>query len=1031
MLARWFFALAALCFITGLSAQEPLPKQTGANWNQASRFSSEFVRQFTYDNSVFPQWIGKTDNFWYQFRDSKGTHYWKVDPKAKLKVPLFDHAKLAWAISQDTQKPIDVQSLSLTRVTLNDEGTKVKFVLGDTQYEWDNLEHKLSKLGRAAALPPTLPPGIGGGQQLTEEQRRELMERFQQRNQEQQQQQQDQQQQQQNQNQNQQQQNQTQTQTTQTQQTQTQQTQTTQGQGQGRPGFGPGGFNRDYKAFSPDRKVYIYAYKHNLYIANDGKENEAVQITKDGEEDYSFGGTNEDRKARPNVSWSEDSKHFYIIRSDTRGMGELFLVNALTQPRPTLEKYKYGMPGEDKVRKQQFYIYTRETKKLARLPQKWKDESYNSTAWSKTPDELRFIRYDRLRRNLEVTSLNVKSNDSKVLISEGFESAYLEYQPIRSVEDTEEMIWWSERSGWAHLYLYDKAGKFKNAITAGNFRVSRISAVDSKNRVVYFVANGREEGENVYYTHTYSIRFDGTGLTLLDPGAANHNSILSPNRQYLVDNTSRVDQAPTSVLRDATGNLVMELEKADLTRLMQTGWKLPETFTVKAADGVTELYGNMWKPFDFDPKKKYPVIANVYPGPQTEGVTHTFAAYSSTMQMAQLGFIVIQVGHRGGTPQRSKAYASYGYFNMRDYALADKKYAIEQLGLRHPYIDVERVGIYGHSGGGFFSAAAMLMPPYNDFFKAAVASAGNHDNNIYNDSWAERYHGLKEVPADKKDDKAGTTNSNINNSNQNQNNQNQNQNLQQRRRGVGNRNSSDGEFEWENDDTNNGEDQWDWDFDTAPLQEAAKKAEQTKDDAKKAETKTEVKKDESKKAESKTEVKKDETKKDATKTDVKKDEGKKEEMKKDDVKKDEVKKDEVKKDEVKKDDTKKEETKTEVKKDEVKKDEVKKEEAKKETKFEIKIPTNTELAGNLKGHLLLVHGDMDNNVHPAGTMRLVDALIKANKRFEMLILPGKRHGFADAQPYFNQRMWEFFSEHLLEDRQSGADILQKKAKGQK
>jgi dienelactone hydrolase len=274
-------------------------------------------------------------------------------------------------------------------------------------------------------------------------------------------------------------------------------------------------------------------------------------------------------------------------------------------------------------------------------------------------------------------------------------------------------------------------------------------------------------------------------------------------------------------------------------------------------------------------------------------VTHTFAAVNGDQQLAQLGFIVVQVGHRGGAPNRSKAYASYGYFNMRDYGLADKKTAIEQLAGRHPYIDITRVGIYGHSGGGFMSAAAVLQKPYNEFFKAAVASSGNHDNNVYGDYWAERYHGLKEVPvpteAPKKDDKKADG------------------------KAVAAGNPADG-----------------------------KAAADVEKDKKIGEVKPPVT---------------------AVPT----------------------------------------------------------------TKFEIKVPTNAELAANLKGALLLVHGDMDNNVHPAGTMRLVDALIKANKRFDMLILPGKRHAYGDFQPYFTQRMWEFFAAHLMGDRQTGADIYEKRS----
>jgi dipeptidyl-peptidase-4 len=507
------------------------------------------------------------------------------------------------------------------------------------------------------------------------------------------------------------------------------------------------------------------------------------------------------------------------------------------------------------------------------------------------------------------------------------------------------MIWWSERSSWGHFYLYDRSGKLKNAITAGDFRASSIVHIDAKHRILYFRANAREAGENVYFNHLYSVYFDGTGLTLLDPGNANHDSSLSPTRQYVVDNCSGFDQTPQSVLRDARGNKVMDLEKADLSKLQEVGWRMPETFIVKAADGVTDLYGHLWKPFDFDPKKKYPVIAHVYPGPQTESMVHSFQPISPQQQLAQLNFIVIQVGNRGGTPLRSKAYQSHSYWDMRDYGLADKKTAIEQLAARSPWVDIDRVGIYGHSGGGFMSAAALLVKPYNEFFKVAVASAGNHDNNIYNHSWAERYHGMKEVPVGKEEVKKDP-----------------------------------------------------------PKKGFKKMGEELPDDADQdGGGKQGGDKKDDKNIKSKDDVKKDDTKKD-------------------DVKKDDTKKDDTKKDDKTKDDTKKDDT----KKDDMKDDKTKEKEA---TQFQIKVPTNPELAANLKGKLLLVHGDMDNNVHPGHTIRLADALIKANKRFDMLILPGKAHGFADYQPYFTQRMWEYFAEYLLDDRSSGADIYDHRDKG--
>jgi dipeptidyl aminopeptidase/acylaminoacyl peptidase len=608
---------------------------------------------------------------------------------------------------------------------------------------------------------------------------------------------------------------------------------------------------------------------------------------------------------RPNVTWSPDSKAFTVLRNDSRGVKDLYLVNSLAQPRPELEKYHYAMPGEDLVPKNELYIGDRAGRKLARVTPKWKDEMYSDLKWGKTQEDLRFIRRDRLLRHLEICRMNAASGEVKCVLAEGFEGAYLDFQPVHDVEDTGEMVWWSERSGWGHFYLYDKAGKLKNAVTAGDYRASRVAAVDAANRLLYFHGNGHEPNESVYNEHLYCVHLDGTGLTLMDPGDGSHQSVLSPSRQFVVDTCSRVDRAPVSVLRDAAGHKVMDLEQTDLSRLKEVGWKMAETFCVKAADGVTDLCGNMWKPFDFDPTKRYPIIAHVYPGPQQEGVSQSFQALSANQQLAQLGFIVIEVGHRGGAPTRSKAYHSFGYGNLRDYGLADKKSAIEQLAARHSWIDIDRVGIFGHSGGGFMSAAAVLQKPYNEFFKVAVASSGNHDNNIYNHMWAERYHGLKEVAA----------------------------------QGVG---------------------------DAKGAKDAA-----TGGAGKKAATAPEVKAADAKA--SKAEVEKGSVKKDQGDQKDQKGAGR----------------------------------------------------APPQPHFEIKVPTNAELAENLKGHLLLVHGDMDNNVHPANTMRLVDALIKANKRFDMLIIPGKRHAYGDAQPYFQQRMWDYFVENLMGERQTSANIYEK------
>jgi dienelactone hydrolase len=870
-------ALSALLVLLGPSLMRAEPQKAAkANYKQAFKYSPSYLRQFVYSTTVFPNWIGKTDSFWYEFRTSKGTRYYRVNPKEARKEPLFDRTKLATQLSEVTRKAQDPNQLPLTRMSINDEGTKLKFVTEDFQYEYDLKAENLTKLGKAPAGGFNFAGGGDRAEMIRRflEERRRLQER--------------------------------------------------RGRRQGPPRP-----TRPARSVSPDRKQVVLIKDHNLYLADSGKEKDAVQLTHDGSADYTFGmvgfgGRGGYGRQFPGfAAWTRDSKAFYAMRQDSRGVQELFLVNSLATPRPTLEKYKYSMPGEDNISKGELFVYHRATKKLVRIKPKWKDEGYSNIHWGKSSDVLRFVRRDRLLRNIEFCRVNVRTGESKCLLSEGFEDANIDIQPVSYLDESDEMIWWSERSGWGHFYLYSRQGKLKNAVTRGLFRASSIVAVDPKKRLLYFQANAREKDENIYFNHLYSIHLDGTDLTLLDPGPADHRSVLSPSRQYLVDKCSAVDQAPRAVLRDAKGHKVLDLEGADLSRLKEAGWKMPETFTVKAADGVTDLYGNMWKPFDFDPKKKYPIIAHVYPGPQTEGVTHTFMPFSPEQQLAQLGFIVIQVGHRGGTPTRSKAYHRYSYGNMRDYGLADKKAAIEHLANRHKFIDIDRVGIYGHSGGGFMSAAALLQKPYNEFFKAAVASAGNHDNNIYNHAWAERYHGAREVVLkdEKKKERQTTTAAGAS------------------RRGP----PQDKDGQKQTGNVKGG----------GQKKEGGVKGAGQKKDADKGSEKKGDKKDQ---AGSKTQ-------------------------------------------------------------------------AGPRTKFEIKVPTNAELAANLKGRLLLVHGEIDNNVHPANTMRLVDALIKANKRFDMLILPGQRHGFGEYNAYFTQRLWEFFAEHLLGDCQRGADIYDKREQG--
>jgi dipeptidyl aminopeptidase/acylaminoacyl peptidase len=623
-----------------------------------------------------------------------------------------------------------------------------------------------------------------------------------------------------------------------------------------------------WATYSPDSTLIAYARNHNLYLmkAKD-KDSVEIQLTTDGERYYSFAGygnsedTTKNKKRRANVEWFKNSKKLYLERRDERKVKDLFVIDVLAQPRPKLETYRYSMPGEQFVPQTELIIFDVATKQRVNVDlKKWKDQTIN-VVWSsqKSADKLIFIRKDRPLKNLDVCLVNTETGALSVLFSEETWPYFNnEYTRLSVLNEGDDIIWWSERTGWGQLYHYDGKGNLKNQITNGYFVTGRVERIDTLGRNIYFEAFGREEGVHPYYSMKYKASIDKGGMSLITKEGANHSFSMSKSNKYFVDTYSTVDKIPEAVLRDNNGNIILNLEKADLSQLFKSGWKMPETIVVKAKDGVTDLYGVMYKPFDFDSTRKYPVISYVYPGPQTESVQYSFTVTGGkNVALAQLGFIVVNFGHRGGSPIRNNYYHTFGYNDLRDYALADDKYGIEQLADSYRFIDITRVGIYGHSGGGFMSTAAILS--YPDFYDVAVSSSGNHDNNIYNQWWGETHNGVSEVE-------------------------------------------------------------------------------------KKVDTKVVVK--------------------DST-------------NKKKDI----------------------------------------------EITFKGTVEKNQDLAKNLKGHLMLVTGDIDNNVHPGNTLRVVDALIKANKRFDFMILPGQRHGYGNQVPYFDRLMWYYFAEHLLGDYRTNVELL--------
>lgn len=639
-----------------------------------------------------------------------------------------------------------------------------------------------------------------------------------------------------------------------------------------------------WASISPDQQTIVFVRKHNLYWMDRTNYEKALKneddstivehaITKDGVEYFGYsnegvlsgsGENNVDKEKNKNkrkpafVYWSPDSKHFTLVRTDARSVKELWVLNSVADPRPTLETYKYWMPGEKESPIAYVLLFDNGTKTYkelavkqfkdqdinvwnARQPLSTRDDDWRPLLWLGTNDKFYFTRTSRDLKRIDLCSVDINTGEVKTLIPERL-NTYVETRRPGLINNGSEIIEWSERDGWAHFYLYDGNGNLKNQITSGSFHCEDIVGIDEKRRVLYFTANGREANEDPYYLHLYRVNFDGSNLRLLNTGNFDNAVSMDDNEQFFVNNYSRVNAVPKSTLYNSEGRKVMDLETADFSSLFASGYKFPQVFKVKADDGVTDLYGVIYKPFNFDSTKKYPVIEYVYPGPQTEAVNTAFSrGMDRTDRLAQLGFVVVTVGNRGGNPARSKWYHNYGYGNLRDYGLADKKATVEQLADRYPWIDINRVGIYGHSGGGFMSTAAMLV--YPDFFKVAVSSSGNHDNSIYNRWWSEKHHGVKESVGEKGD-----------------------------------------------------------------------------------------------------------------------------------------------------------------------------------TSFAYSVDKNPDLAKNLKGHLLLTTGEIDNNVHPANTVRMVNALIKANKRFDLLLLPGQRHAYGDMQEYFFWKMADYFSEHLLGDGDQPVDI---------
>ena len=595
----------------------------------------------------------------------------------------------------------------------------------------------------------------------------------------------------------------------------------------------------------------------------DHVEGTSASLTSDAEAACGYGSSPEGRNSAvtdrlgnqnvvPRVLWSPDERYLLTHRLDERRVGTMHLWQGAPQDgslRPRIHSYRQALPGDSELPLAHLVVFETGTGRRADLSWAPLESSFLTPIelghawWASGGDAVFFLHWDRDRRSVRLVSADPVTGACAVLVEEESETPidlnalYYGRPNVWISRDHQEIIWYSARSGWGHLYLLDGQGHPIRQLTGGEWLVTDLVRVDEDTRTAFFMGTGREVSRDPYYHHLYAVGLDGGVPLLLTPEDEEHGEWppwvdFSPDGRYFVDRSSRIDQPPRTVLRKSSGELVVRVAEADVSPLLATGWRYPERFTAKASDGESDLHGMIVLPHDFDPAKKYPVVESIYAGPQATRTPRGFTDVvgESTRCLADLGFVVFTVDGRG-TPGRSRAFLDDQYGKDGTAGnLADHVAVLAQLAEARPYLDLDRVGIYGHSAGAYAAVRAMLE--YPDLYRVGVASSGNHDQALTNVTWGERWVGPFQGPG--------------------------------------------------------------WDA-----------------------------------------------------------------------------------------------------------------------------QANRTLARNLRGRLLLVTGDVDDNVNPAATIQLVDALVEANRDFDLLVLPNRNHDYAATwgtwyeDPYFTRRRWDYFVEHLM------------------
>ena len=769
------FTVAAVLGPTLLAQQRP--SLTAEDYARAERFLAAAVTPLVVGGSVTATWLAD-DRFWYRNSIAGGAEFILVDPVQKTRVRAFDHEKVAAALSSATGAKHEPFALAIQGLAPSADGAAVAFNLAGRRWSCDTQGAKCAETGAAIGAVADPPAGGRGGR------------------------------------------------------------------GGGRGGAG-GRTSSDGKPLnmSPDGKRGVFIRDWNLWL-HDVATRQERQVTTDGVKYFGYatdnaGWTSSDRAI---ALWSPDSKKIATQQQDEREVGELYFVNTVPG-HPTLRVSKYPLPGDKVMAMIHRLVIDVEDGRTVRLqmPPDFHrgtlsdNISVRDYNWSPDGSKLALASVSRDHKEVTLRVADTTTGAVRTVLEEKVATHYESRTGWQVLWPANEVIWYSERNDWGNLYLYDlTTGALKRPITSGEGPVTQIERVDEKTRTLWYGANGREKGRDPYYTSYYRVALDGPAAgraVALTPDDGMHAIQVAPSGRYVIDTSSKPDVPPAVTLRDAEGRLVMSLERTDISKLQAAGWKPPTPITMKAADGKTDIYGLMFTPSKMDPARKYPIVNQVYPGPQSgsTGSRAFTAARGDRQALAELGFIVVTIDGRG-TPGRSKSFMDAYYGAMgRDNTIPDQIAGMKDLARQFAFIDIERAGIWGHSGGGFATTSAMFR--YPDFFKVGIAESGNHDQRNYEDDWGERYQGLLVKNGD------GTDN--------------------------------------------------------------------------------------------------------------------------------------------------------------------------------YEIEANQKFAKDLKGKLLLAHGTMDTNVPPSQTLLVVEALIKANKDFDLLMLPNQAHGYAADGPYMMRRRWDYFVTWLM------------------